>query len=207
MKLESVKIGASGVASIAAGGSSFLVDLGLLAELGLDQALLVPGAELEEEATELLVLADQVIDAEKRGASLLARAEQSAWMLRLKLEARGLPSRAVKLAITRLEASGLLDDERFSRAYVAARLSAKAEGPTSLVGALRAKGIDGDLAKAAVSAAIGANAAPDERKAALEKAAARELKRAKGDERMARSRLRGLGFKGPEIASFFGDED
>jgi regulatory protein len=207
MKIESVKIGASGTASIAAGGSSFLVDTNLLGELGLDPACLLPGAELGEEAAAVLELADQAFDAQKRGLSLLSRAEQSAYMLALKLQAKGYPARAVKIAIGRLSETGILDDERFAAAYVASRLSRKAEGPTSLASALRAKGVDGEIVKSAIAAAIGSAAAPDERRAALEKAAARELKRSKGDEKLARSKLRGLGFKSGEIAEFFGDED
>ncbi|HET7839517.1 MAG TPA: RecX family transcriptional regulator [Rectinemataceae bacterium] len=207
MKIESVKLGASGTATVAAGGSSFLVRLSLLGELGLEPSTLVPGAELGELEGGLLALAAEVHEAEKRGLALLARAEQSAWMLRAKLETRGLSPRAVKIALGRLSASGILDDARFAAAYAAARLARRAEGPASLAAALRAKGLDGETVKAAVTAAFGQVAAPEERRLALEKAAARELKRSKGDEGLARSRLRALGYKSAEIAELFGEGD
>jgi regulatory protein len=202
-----VRTGASGVASVAAGGSSFFARAQLLAELGLDPERLQPGAELTEAEAAVLALADRAFEAEERGLSLLARAEQSRSMLRAKLESRGLPAQAVKLALERLSAAGILDDGRFAAAYIASRLSRRAEGPSSLAAALRAKGLDGETAKEAVAAALGAGSASGERRAALDAAIAREMRRRKGDREAVRGRLRALGYRPAEIREALdGDE-
>ncbi len=198
-------MGASGTAIVAAGGSSFLVALGLLEELGLEASGLVAGAELDEASSSALALAAEAYEAEKRGLSLLARAEQSTFMLKNKLEAREFSRRAVAHALDRLTASGLLDDRRFAAAYAASRLSrirSKAEGPASLVSALRERGIDRAVAAEAIAELLG----PDERAAALEKAVEKETKRSGGDTDELKRRLRSLGFRSDEIAEFFDRE-
>jgi regulatory protein len=195
-------MGASGTAVVAAGGSSFFVAVELLEELGLSAADLVAGAELDEASSSALALAAEAFEAEKRGLSLLARAEQSTFMLKNKLEGREFSRRAVALALNRLTASGLLDDRRFAGAFAASRLSrirSKAEGPASLVSALRERGIDRAVAAEAVTELLG----PDERTAALEKAVIKETKRSGGNKDELRRRLRALGFKSDEIAEFF----
>jgi regulatory protein len=202
VRIESVQKGASGTATIAVGGSSFSVSLGLVEELGLPPSALAAGAELDEGGQALLALAAEAREAEKRGIALLARAEQSAFMLRAKLEAREFSRKAVALALDRLSAEGLLDDRRFARAYAASRLahrSSKAEGPASLVAALRERGIDRTQAAEAVAELLG----PEERSAALEAAAAKELKRSGGDREAARWRLRALGYRSEEITELF----
>ncbi len=205
MLVLSVRKGASGATIVADGGSSFLVDLGLLEELGLGESSLAPGARLDDEAEGLLKLAAEAREAEARGLSLLARAEQSTQMLRIKLSSRGFGEAAIRLALGRLEAAGLADDARFSRAYVASRLSRRPgrEGPATLAAALRARGIDSETAASAVAAVLG----PDERREALEKAAAAALKAACGDRAAARSRLRALGYGGGDISTFFEELD
>jgi regulatory protein len=202
VRIESVQKGASGTATIAAGGSSFIIKLEVLEALGLTVSSLVPGVELDEGASALLSLAAEAREAEMRGLALLARAEQSTFMLRIKLEAREFSKRSVAIALERLAAEGLLDDRRFAVAYAASRLahrSSKAEGPMSLVAALRERGVDRAVAAEAVAEILG----PDERAAALASAAAKELKRSGGDRDAARSRLRGLGFKSEEISELF----
>jgi len=178
-----------------------LVDLGLLAELGLGESSLAPGAELDEEAEGLVRLAAEARSAEARGLSLLARAEQSTQMLRMKLAARGFNEAAVRLAIGRLAAAGFADDARFSRAYAASRLSRRPgrEGPATLAAALRARGVDSDTAASAVAAVLG----PEERREALGKAAAAAMKAACGDRAAARAALRRLGYGGGDISDYF----
>jgi regulatory protein len=120
-------------------------------------------------------------------------------MLRLKLEARGFREKAVRLALDKLGSEGLLSDSRFAEAYAASRLARRAEGPASLVAALRGRGVSGDAAKAAVAAVLG----PEERALALAKAAEKEMKRAGADRDAARRRLRALGFEFGEISEYF----
>jgi len=203
LRIESFRAGASGTATIAAGGSSFLVDLAQAQSLGLGAEALSPGTELDEAGAALLALAAEAHEAERRGLALLARAEQSTFMLRHKLESRGFSPRAVALALGRLAEQGWLDDSRFARAYGAARLGRRAEGPATLAAALRARGVDAETARAAIAELLG----PEERRAALVKAWAREWKRSGGDRDETRSRLRALGFGATEIGEYLDERD
>jgi regulatory protein len=202
VRIKSVRTGASGTAIVAAGGSSYTLRPSQAEELGLPFSSLVPGAELDETEAEVLALAAEAYEAEKRGLLLLARAEQSAYMLRLKLESKGFSKKASNMAIERLDAEHILSDRRFAEAYAASRLSRRAEGPASLVASLRGRGVDGDTAKAAVAAILG----PAERLAAIAKAAEKELRRSGGDQTAAKARLRALGFKSNEISEYFEPE-
>jgi SOS response regulatory protein OraA/RecX len=202
VRIESVQKGASGTATIAVGGSSFLLSLELLGSLGLDPGSILPGRELDEDELSLVQLAAEEREAEKRGLALLARAEQSCFMLRVKLEAREFSRRAVALALDRLISAGYLDDRRFASAYAASRLAhrgSKAEGPTSITAALRDRGIDRAIAADAVAELFGPKARADE----LAKAAERILKKYGADRDDAKRRLRELGYKSEEINEYF----
>jgi regulatory protein len=201
VRISSVRKGASGATIVADGGSAFIVDLGLLEELGLGELALAPGSELDEREAALVALAAEAREAEARGLALLARAEQSARMLRAKLAARGFGEAATKIAVRRLEEEGLADDRRFARAYAASRLSRRGgrEGPASLVAALRGRGIDADTAASAVASVLG----PEQRRDALARAAAVALKDKGCDRVELRIRLKSLGFSGNEISEYF----
>jgi regulatory protein len=202
VKVESVTRGASGTATVVAGGSSFIAASDLLEELGLSPETLAPGAELDEAAYGILTLAAEAREAEKRGLALIARAEQSAFMLRVKLEARGFSSRAARIALERLQAGRFQDDRRFALAYASSRLGrhgSKPEGPASLVAALRDRGIDRSVAAEAVAELL----SPEERASALAAAAEKIMARSGGDRDEARRRLRELGYKSEEIADLF----
>jgi regulatory protein len=213
VRIESVERRASGTAKIAVGGSSFLCRERYLGPLGLDSALLEKGRELDEEAMEALGLAAEATEAELRGAGLLARAEQSRFLLAAKLEKRELDGRAVRLALDFLEAEGLLSDSRFAEAWLRSQLGKTGSSPAKLGAGLRARGIDEEVAKKALAAAFG----PQERRLLLRAALAKEEKRLKAklgrDARpstlrsMLRSRLRGLGFGSGEVEAFFEDEE
>lgn len=198
LRIESVREGASGTASVAAGGSVFLVNLEQLESLGLAASVLAPGTELDEAGEFTIRLASEAHEAERRGLALLARAEQSTFLLRGKLEARGFSKSSVSLALERLSTQHWLDDRRFARAYAASRLARRPEGPASLTAALRARGIDADTAKSALAEVFD----PESRKEALARAYVRESKKAKNDEDETRSRLRALGFTSSEITAY-----
>jgi regulatory protein len=202
LRIQSVRKGASGTATVAVGGSSFLVSLELVDELGLPPSALVPESELDDAGLEILARAAEAREAEKRGLALVARAEQSTFMLRAKLEARGFSRKAIDVALERLQAKNFLNDRRFASAYAASRLArrgSKAEGPASLLAALRARGVDRTTAAEAVAELLG----PEDRARALSTAAARALRRSGGDKDDARRQLRELGFKSEEISEFF----
>jgi regulatory protein len=206
LRILSVQKGASGTATVAVGGSSFLVSLELVDEMGLPPSVLVPGSELDDAGLEVLATAAEAREAEKRGLALVARAEQSTFMLRAKLEARGFSRKAINITLDRLHARNFLNDRRFAEAYAASRLarrSSKAEGPASLIAALRARGVDRTTAAEAVAELLG----PEERARALGTAAERALRRSSGDKDEARRCLRELGFKSEEISDFFDSDN
>jgi regulatory protein len=202
-RVESVRQGASGAAVVAVGGSSYLFRLDQAETLGLSPVSLAAGVDLDEGEILLLSLAAESYEAEKRAGALLARAEQSSRILALKLEKKGYSKKAIRIALERLTLEGSLSDSRFAEAYVVSRLSRRAEGPASLVAALRERGIDGDTAKTAVSVVLG----PEERASALAKAATKELRRSGSDKGEVRRRLHALGFKSEEISDFFDATD
>jgi regulatory protein len=166
---------------------------------GLAPASLAPGVELDEGESQLLALAAEAYEAEKKALALLSRAEQSSYMLGLKLEARGFSKKAVRSALDRLRSEGTLSDSRFAEAYAASRLSRRPEGPASILAALRERGIDVDEAKTAIAAVLG----PEERASALARAAEKEAERAGANRDSVRRRLRALGFASGEISEYF----
>lgn len=202
MRVTDVRTGASGATTIVAdGGSSFIVDLDLLREFGLDPKSITAGIELTEETEAALLTAAEVHKAEARGLALLARAEQSSFMLKTKLLSRGFSERAVCIALERLTRAGYLDDERFAHTYLRSRLSRRGgrEGPASLEAALRRHGIDSALATSSIAVILGA----EERREVLVQAAVEALRHSKGDLVSARSRLVRLGFRASEISEVF----
>ncbi len=199
LRVESVQRGASGTAIVAVGGSSLLLRPSQAEAFGLAPASLAPGVELDEGESQLLALAAEAYEAEKKALALLSRAEQSSYMLGLKLEARGFSKKAVRSALDRLRSEGTLSDSRFAEAYAASRLSRRPEGPASILAALRERGIDVDEAKTAIAAVLG----PEERASALARAAEKEAERAGANRDSVRRRLRALGFASGEISEYF----
>jgi len=200
-RIESVEARASGTVKITVGGSSFLARTLFLSECGLDSGDLSPGMELDEEGMASLSLASDATEAERQAASLIARAEQTRYLLGAKLEKKGLSPRAVRLALDHLEAEGLLSDRRFAEAWLRSRLGQGGGGqsPFKLLSGLRSRGIAEDIAKAALRSIFG----PEERRAALAKAIAREGRKGEPDRGELRSRLRKLGFSAEEIRVYF----
>lgn len=202
MLLESVETGASGVAKVAAGGSSFFLRFEDWLALGRDPAELRAGAELDEAGESALRLAAEAREAGLAGAALLARAEQTRLGLGAKLEKRGFGARAVRLALDRLEAEGLLDEGRYARAWLRSRLAGAKEGPRRLLQALRARGLDEETARAALAAELGG----EERRSLYLRAKAR-LERRLAEPEAIRDALRELGFTSTELRAFEDEDD
>ena len=80
----------------------------------------------------------------KRALSILARREHSGAELRAKLAARGFPSDIIDDALSDLNRSGWLSDERFVEAYIRMR-SERGYGPVRIRAELRERGIDDGL--------------------------------------------------------------
>jgi len=143
---------------------------------------------------ELLSAAVEATEAEARALSLLARAEQFRFGLELKLASRGAPKAAAKAALDRLEAEGLLSDERYAESWIRQRCRSRAEGPRSLSASLSSRGVDRRAIKTALSRAFEGEA----RGEAIARAAASLA--AKGfDTRRSRAILIELGWRSGEV--------
>ena len=203
MRIESVEKRASGTAKVAVGGSSFLFREAYLEALGLDAQGLISGADFDDAAIDILAMAAAATEAEKKALALLARAEQSRFLLMAKLERRECGSRAARLALDFLEKEGLLDDRRFALAWLRSKMRAALPSPSKLMLGLRNRGIEEGLAKSVFAEVFGA----DERHDLLKRAAEKEAKRSGGDLKELRSALLRLGFKPGEIREYFEKDD
>jgi regulatory protein len=109
-----------------------------------------------------------------RALRLLSVRSRSRAELRIRLVRAGYESNEVEEAIADLEAVGLVDDERFAREY-ADHQRRRGMGRRAGMAALRAKGVDRDVAEQAV----GETNPEDEAERAFELARAR-LERSRG---------------------------
>lgn len=114
--------------------------------------------------------------------ALIARRDHSVAELRRKLHGRGHDTGDADAAIDALTAAGLLDDERYARAWVTARTGRKAEGRRRLVAELVTRGVPGPLAETVVTEEL-----PDAAERALLRSSAEAL-RAAGHDRLAVAR-------------------
>lgn len=106
-----------------------------------------PGEELSEARIDELKEKSELLAAEKRGISLLARSQHSAHGLRLKLLRRGFSESVISLVLEGLEESGLLDDRAYCENWLYSRLERHPEGRSALIGGLRKRGIKRELAE------------------------------------------------------------
>lgn len=195
-RVASIKEGADGIVTATmATGSLFRFRAEdaawALGFCGAESGNLNVGDELPDGA---LALAVQVLSAEKHGLELLSRAEQYRRGLWAKLVKAGRPDEAVGRALDRLEAKGLLSDERYALAWMRQRSRRHAEGPTSLEAHLSAKGIRRDCIRRALSAMLDGG---DRHAYAL--AAWELVARKKGDRREAERAFLSLGWKRADL--------
>jgi len=137
-------------------GSSFFMRLSCLAVLpgssaDVEDGDLSVGVVLDEDSEGRLRLAGSVYKAERNALQLIALSEQSTAGLNLKLQKKGIDSQVRALVLSRLLASGLLDDERFASLWLASRIRRKTEGRVRLVAGLRKRGVSGSVADRVVS--------------------------------------------------------
>jgi len=85
--------------------------------------------------------ADSPAQVRRTGMDLLARREHSALELTRKLEVRGYPQELIEEAVRGLRLDGLLSDERFAEAFVAAR-ARRGQGPVRIRMELGARGVE-----------------------------------------------------------------
>ena len=120
--------------------------------------------------------------------ALIARRDHSVFDLRRKLHDRGYHGVA-DAVIDALTAAGLLDDERYARAWVTARTGRKAEGRRRLVAELVTRGVPDTLAETVV-----ADELPDVAEQALLRSSAEALRAAGHDRFAVARRLLARGF-------------
>jgi regulatory protein len=160
------------------------------------------GIEISEIEEEGLRFASACLRAEKAALRLIARAEQSTLGLRRKLEKRGHDPACARHAISRLCELGLLDDRRYARLWLDARISRQRTSPRRLLIALSARGIDRDDTAFALKAAL-----DDETEFLLLKRYVEKLQRKKkinsDDGRSLKHLLKGEGFSSLAIQRFF----
>ena len=112
------------------------------------------GIEINEAEEKGLRFASACLRAEKAALRLIARAEQTTLGLRRKLEKRGHDSACIRGVISQLCETGLLDDRRYARLWLDARVSRQRTSPRRLLIALSARGIDRDDTASALKEAL-----------------------------------------------------
>jgi regulatory protein len=110
--------------------------------------------EINEVEEEGLRFASACLRAEKTALRLIARAEQTCLGLARKLEKRGHAPACARSVISQLCESGLLDDRRYARLWLDARISRQSTSPRRLLIALNARGIDRDDTSLALKEAL-----------------------------------------------------
>jgi regulatory protein len=103
-----------------------------------DALVLGPEADVEEVARKILL--DQLTGQARTRAELAQ-----------KLAKRRVPDAVAERLLTRFEEVGLIDDAAFARAWVESRQPGKGLGRRALAQELHRKGVDGDVAKAALA--------------------------------------------------------
>jgi len=84
-----------------------------------------------------------ILSPRNKAMNLLALREHSCAELSRKLAARDYSPEEIEATVTALVADGLLSDERFAEAYIAARMRV-GRGPVRIRGELKQRGVDAD---------------------------------------------------------------
>ena len=125
-------------------GSSFFVRSCYLQLLPFHEV--VAERVLSVEELEDILEAGLVFAAEKAAVNYLERAEQSRYLLTIKLKKKEHEERAIGRALDYLEERGFLSDVRYAQAWLRNRSINHAEGRSRLFSGLLTKGIDRKVA-------------------------------------------------------------
>jgi regulatory protein len=169
-------------------GSLFSFRTCYLPAVFFDDAYYMPGKELSPGEEENFRFASSCLRAEKIALRLVSRAEQTGMGLRRKLEKAGYPPPCARAVLARLEELGIVDDSRYARLWLQARLAGKTEGPRRLLAALRRRGIPRQDAEETLRTVLN----PEAERTLLEKFL--KKKRLSGAESKTGGILRGEGF-------------
>jgi regulatory protein len=122
-----------------------------LADLNMTLGAEIPAGVLAR----LQELAD-IEAAHRAGLRAVARRGHARFDLRRRLQQKQHPAAAIEAALDRLTAAGLLDDVRFAKDYVFAKIG-RGRGPARLVRDLQAQGVDRRIAEDAVRSSFAAD--------------------------------------------------
>jgi regulatory protein len=135
-------------------GSLFSFKTCYLPAVFFDDTHYTPGKEISPGEEEGFRFASSCLRGEKTALRLVGRAEQTSLGLRNKLEKAGHSPSCARAVLARLEELGIVDDFRYARLWLHARLAYKAEGPRRLLAALRRRGISRQDAEKALRAVL-----------------------------------------------------
>ncbi len=105
---------------------------------------------LSEEQLSILLDAVQTYSAEVLARKYLGRAEHSKYQLKIKLKKKGFLDVSINPSLDYLEEQGILDDQRYARAWLNTRRIYKKEGRMRLTSELLSRGIDFSIAQKAL---------------------------------------------------------
>ena len=112
------------------------------------------GDEISADRWSAILARSALIQARGQALSLLSRSEHSRFLLRRKLLQRHHEPTTIDAVLDELQEDGSLDDGRYAESWVRSRLRSHPEGRAHLVGGLRSRGIDAELAERAVAAVL-----------------------------------------------------
>jgi regulatory protein len=135
-------------------GSLFSFKSCYLGAVFFDETRYVPGTEISPDEEESFRFASSCLRGEKAALRLISRAEQTGFGLKHKLEKTGYSRSCVNAVLARLRELRIVDDSRYARIWLEARLVRGAEGPRRLLAALRKRGISRQDAEAALRAVL-----------------------------------------------------
>ncbi|MDR0731517.1 MAG: RecX family transcriptional regulator [Treponema sp.] len=131
-------------------GSLFSFKPCYLGAVFFDDTRYTAGTELSPGEEEQFRFASSCLRGEKAALRLVGRAEQTGFGLGRKLEKAGYPRSCVNAVLARLRELNIVDDSRYARMWLQARLGRRAEGPRRLLAALRQRGISRQDAETAL---------------------------------------------------------
>jgi regulatory protein len=177
-------------------GSLFSLKVCYLPSVFFDDDRYTPGREISPGEEESFRFASACLRGEKIALRLVGRAEQTSLGIVRKLQKAGYSPPCARAVLARLEKLGIVDDSRYARLWLQARLAGKAEGPRRLLAALRRRGISRQDAEETLRAVLDSAG----ERALLEKFL--KKKRLSGEEPGISNILRGEGFSPSLIREF-----
>ncbi|MCP4161137.1 MAG: regulatory protein RecX [Deltaproteobacteria bacterium] len=126
-------------------GSSFFVSTEFLEENSIEL-----NKSVDLEFLEKMEIEADSIKAYEKALDLISMSEQSSGGLYLKLRRKGFKDLSCKIAVSKLKAKQLLNDERFAEMWIFSRLQRHPEGKLKILAGLSARGVPSDIARIAI---------------------------------------------------------